>query len=1216
MSLEERIERSLDVFEKIFSYLEIRWPPTKEGQIEEIKYIFPFLEENERVFDMNEDGPRQMTIGTFPLTAFHSVSIGSSEFKRSPPIFDPSNPIWTIYTTSDRKSPQVIILHTFTRANGENVYLALAVNFYSREIFGLNNQAVMPYLIPPEEMLHRWLLLSTERECQYPSSFLNLLKTDTKVFSANFSRLDVSRNLDTEEFTEAFRTLYSEIRTIRFGTLVHYQNLRPLIFDINIDETDRIAMYCANIHTDLSFYILLTILCRRFYQRNFLVYLSLITEMYRMDSFIGRVFYLIIELFSHEYQRWRISTSRFINLSFPNQSDELLVLEEFETIPWPDSPMDIFFKQIREHVFPTYSSFAHARAEKYFPSIRGDTLLYVLKTKCEGTSTINPYFCESRFIREKETYREISHALTEFLPESTNIYNKLVMKMIFSNVWPLDDILQWMLQDMNRISKYKLYSVQLRQYALSLIPRILEVQTIAMLLENINVVDPRRSYITQDMIDIILFTILNSSSYEIIMYVRNFSSYSERFKQLIKSNSLRTTNRYTNLLMRNEQFERYGIETSHTLFDDTYDSNQQYRFKVMKQRLISRDSGEILGRGGYGQVKRIDNEAIKLFRISPPDYSFYTELERAGEIGTAIDNSYIIDTLGYDIKNHAIIMELSNEKFPSSPVETSQRNISRKRLVYELLIGVHNLHSTGIAHLDLKQANVLYLFNELGEAVTKIIDFGLSELEIMRMFPEHQSSRKFTPIYAPPEVDRVEGQNFYDYFAADIWSLGVILWTMFHSEGKHPYLPTINKGGKSYVYAPLQSAIILPNRDLAPYFIIYYLNFINSRSGIFTQGEPFDIWQMYNYPIIESITDVQYGLANVEDTARAIAALDPNLEDKFPPHLLSLLRMMLDLRFYRRPTIQDILRHEFFAELTADFTTIPIPRLNSQAYRHYGGLYQYREVLKRQLFLDKVVEDVNLPEISFLTERKEQLDQIMREHGKRYLALRNTNTNRKNMVNILREIWPSLLIKYFVKRDQRTITLGVFNRTFDHFDFYQILYLYESYVGKIPNSFDVYIFVSVYFEIVKRWDILGSSSPYQKWNLYTIVPTYEPSYSNLAYLNGPIGDFSRLSLDELRERISHVRQLLCDVNNCILTYLSPYDVLSECLDSITFVENSQIIRDILDKAYINDIFVKYNSCDIAAGVVQYLRDIQRKNIIAVIPGSSEEVYEELRKVLA
>ena len=98
-------------------------------------------------------------------------------------------------------------------------------------------------------------------------------------------------------------------------------------------------------------------------------------------------------------------------------------------------------------------------------------MLYVLKTKCEGTSTINPYFCESRFIREKETYREISHALTEFLPESTNIYNKLVMKMIFSNVWPLDDILQWMLQDMNRISKYKLYSVQLRQYALSLIPR-------------------------------------------------------------------------------------------------------------------------------------------------------------------------------------------------------------------------------------------------------------------------------------------------------------------------------------------------------------------------------------------------------------------------------------------------------------------------------------------------------------------------------------------------------------------------------------------------------------------------------------------------------------------------------------------------------------------------------------------------------------------------
>lgn len=78
------------------------------------------------------------------------------------------------------------------------------------------------------------------------------------------------------------------------------------------------------------------------------------------------------------------------------------------------------------------------------------------------------------------------------------------------------------------------------------------------------------------------------------------------------------------------------------------------------------------------------------------------------------------------------------------------------------------LHSLGVAHRDIKPENIL-LDDRLQ---IKLIDFGLSNL--------YQGKEKLTtacgsPCYAAPEM---LSQAEYDPKKADLWSCGIVLYTM------------------------------------------------------------------------------------------------------------------------------------------------------------------------------------------------------------------------------------------------------------------------------------------------------------------------------------------------------------------------------------------------------------------------------------------------------
>jgi serine/threonine protein kinase len=95
------------------------------------------------------------------------------------------------------------------------------------------------------------------------------------------------------------------------------------------------------------------------------------------------------------------------------------------------------------------------------------------------------------------------------------------------------------------------------------------------------------------------------------------------------------------------------------------------------------------------------------------------------------------------------------------------------RIVVEACDGMREAHAAGVVHRDLKPGN-LFLSNENGKRVVKILDFGISKLTADEHVKVTQTSSAFgTPLYMSPE--HVRSTKGVDH-RTDIWSLGVILY--------------------------------------------------------------------------------------------------------------------------------------------------------------------------------------------------------------------------------------------------------------------------------------------------------------------------------------------------------------------------------------------------------------------------------------------------------
>ncbi|XP_028782651.1 CBL-interacting serine/threonine-protein kinase 5-like [Neltuma alba] len=94
-----------------------------------------------------------------------------------------------------------------------------------------------------------------------------------------------------------------------------------------------------------------------------------------------------------------------------------------------------------------------------------------------------------------------------------------------------------------------------------------------------------------------------------------------------------------------------------------------------------------------------------------------------------------------------------------------------RKYFQQLISAVDFCHSRGVSHRDLKPENLL--LDDRGNL--KVSDFGLSALPEHMRYDGLLHTQCGTPAYVAPEVLRKKG---YDGSKADIWSCGVILYTL------------------------------------------------------------------------------------------------------------------------------------------------------------------------------------------------------------------------------------------------------------------------------------------------------------------------------------------------------------------------------------------------------------------------------------------------------
>ena len=290
------------------------------------------------------------------------------------------------------------------------------------------------------------------------------------------------------------------------------------------------------------------------------------------------------------------------------------------------------------------------------------------------------------------------------------------------------------------------------------------------------------------------------------------------------------------------QLQPLKRQQSNTSFSDgvsiSSSSSSRKRVDSTGSNISNWRLGEVLGRGAFGTVYlgfNLDNgELMAVKKLDTTDMSTAdlndTEKELtllSSSAGTArLMHQNIVRYLGMERTADSLCIFLEYvsggslkdliKKFGVLP-ESVLRTYTR-----QILLGLHYLHKHGVAHRDIKGANLLIT----NEGVIKLADFGASKLmkgaitgqSILTMSNndndngasmESGSGLKGTPCWMAPEVIKGECKSVKDWQQADVWSIGCTIIEM--SSGKPPWCEFSNPLTAMYHIAMVDSKPTLPS---------------------------------------------------------------------------------------------------------------------------------------------------------------------------------------------------------------------------------------------------------------------------------------------------------------------------------------------------------------------------------------------------------------------
>ncbi len=185
--------------------------------------------------------------------------------------------------------------------------------------------------------------------------------------------------------------------------------------------------------------------------------------------------------------------------------------------------------------------------------------------------------------------------------------------------------------------------------------------------------------------------------------------------------------------------------------------------------------GELLGRGGMGEVYRATNEengtiaAVKLLLRDPAgDPELLERFRREARALARVDHPNVVRLL--DVGDGWIAMELL-EGVDLAKLLRKKETLQSKdvlKLVSEVAAALEAARRAGIVHRDLKPQNIFF---ETRDERWKVLDFGLSKLTERGSTPA-QRMPVGTPAYMAPE--QIEGTPV-DH-RADVFALGLVVY--------------------------------------------------------------------------------------------------------------------------------------------------------------------------------------------------------------------------------------------------------------------------------------------------------------------------------------------------------------------------------------------------------------------------------------------------------
>ncbi|XP_020617262.1 testis-specific serine/threonine-protein kinase 3-like [Orbicella faveolata] len=215
-------------------------------------------------------------------------------------------------------------------------------------------------------------------------------------------------------------------------------------------------------------------------------------------------------------------------------------------------------------------------------------------------------------------------------------------------------------------------------------------------------------------------------------------------------------------------------------------SKQSFNARFLRQNGYELLDDEPLGEGSYAKVRRAYSRKMKLHvaikildRRKAPDDFLKRFLPRELSVIQLLEHPHIIRL--YEVLDTGdrvfVVMDIATGGDLLDYIKTKgfvKENLSR-RVFTQMLQAVKHCHENGVVHRDLKCENILLD----DRANVKITDFGFS-----KQFNKSEFCKTFCGSAAYAAYEILKGIP-YDGEKADVWSMGVVLYTMV--TGRMPF---------------------------------------------------------------------------------------------------------------------------------------------------------------------------------------------------------------------------------------------------------------------------------------------------------------------------------------------------------------------------------------------------------------------------------------------